>query len=56
MASLSEPSALSGGRRRGASTIVDRLLAAPAIHPRDLGLTQEDRAAARHVFQRRVFE
>ncbi|KAH8063991.1 folylpolyglutamate synthase [Aureococcus anophagefferens] len=36
--------------------MVDKLLAPPKIPVADLGLAQEDRAAARHAFQRRVFD
>jgi len=41
---------------RSMATIVDRLLAVPKIHPRDIDMTIEARAGFRHAFQRSVFE
>ena len=52
MASLSEVERGAAGAR----CMVDKLLAPPKIPVADLGLAQEDRAAARHAFQRRVFD
>ena len=42
--------------RAMATSIVARLLAAPKIHPRDIDIPIEARAARRHAFQRAVFE
>ena len=52
MASLSEVEHGAAGAR----CMVDKLLSPPKIPVADLGLAQEDRAAARHAFQRRVFD